>query len=101
MQKPNLRMRIRWSRPRDSLACRQVVRARSRVDETGLAKPNYFGDGEAFGANGSNRFRRTLQSGGVGRGLASSSSMSKIRVALGPISPVERSPYARFDGTNT
>ena len=31
--------------------CRQGVRAKSRMDETGLAKPSYFGDGEAFGAN--------------------------------------------------
>jgi hypothetical protein len=39
---------------------------------------------------------------GVGGGLASSSSTSKIRVALGPSSGLtDRSPYARFDGTNT
>ena|SRR5882724_5960532 len=36
---------------------------------------------------------------GAGGGLASISSTSKIRVALGPISALtERSPYARFDG---
>ena len=40
----------RWQAARLS-ACRQVVRARSRVNEAGLAKPSYFGDGEAFGAN--------------------------------------------------
>jgi len=56
-------------------ACRQVVRARSRVNEADLAKPSYFGDGEAFGANGRILFAGPCRPG-VERGLVSSSSTS-------------------------
>jgi hypothetical protein len=65
--------------------------------------PNYLGDGlgggvvfgEACGAG------PEACGAGVGGGLTSSSSTSKIRVAFGAMSgPTDRSPYARFDGTN-
>jgi|SRR4029077_14388642 len=65
----------------------------------------YLGDGEvaAVGLGGACGAAPGEPCGpGVGAGLASSSSTSKIRVALGPRSGLtDRSPYARFDGTNT
>ena len=65
----------------------------------------YLGDGEVagLGLGGACGAAPGEPCGpGVGGGLASSSSTSKIRVALGPSSGLtDRSPYARFDGTNT
>ena len=57
-----------------------------------------LGGGVAFSAAGDEGLDPC--GAGVGGGLTSSSSTSKIRVAFGAISgPTDRSPYARFDGT--
>ena len=71
----------------------------------GQNRHNYFGDGEdgavPLGAAGGGAPAEPAAAG-VGGGLASISSTSKIRVALGPISGLTgRSPYARFDGTHS
>jgi hypothetical protein len=68
----------------------------------GQSRHNYFGDGADGGVpfDAAGGVALGAPAGpGVGGGLASRSSTSKIRVAFGPISGLtERSPYARLDG---
>jgi hypothetical protein len=76
-----------------------------QLDYFGKALGDAFGEGDGWDGGGGADTGGAAPAGGaaagVGAGLASSNSISKIKVELAVRSgPTARSPYARFGGTN-